>query len=153
MSGRLVAHYDGWRALGRSGREPLRELTEHAFGVPFRVELTARPIAMLKLGFGAHNRFVGFDESGGLRDLAPWFMKTPAQAGRRHDPPDAGPAGSDAWMRIELVLDPRGARLLVNGALRHTWEGNFSSFRGRVAVGLAEAGVITLRKFSIAPPV
>jgi hypothetical protein len=146
---------DGLQLSLDEGIDPrwVSAVTEHAFGVPFRVELTARPIAMLKLGFGAHNRFVGFDESGGLRDLAPWFMKTPAQAGRRHDPPDTGPAGSDAWMRIELVLDPRGARLLVNGALRHTWEGNFSSFRGRVAVGLAEAGVITLRKFSIAPPV
>jgi len=124
-------------------------ITEAFVAAPFRIVVTARPLTLLKLGFGGHNRFRGFDDQGALLDLAPWFMKTDAQRGRRHDPPVARTLAPDDWVRVALEADARGARLIVDGRLRHSWDGDFSTLRARIGVGLAHAGVLTLREFSV----
>jgi hypothetical protein len=124
-------------------------VTETFATAPFRVVITARPLTLLKLGFGGHNRFRGFDDHGALLDLAPWFMKTDAQRGRRHDPPVARSYAADDWVRVVLEVEPGGVRLIVDGTLRHSWDGDFSSLRARIGLGLAHAGVLTLREFSV----
>lgn len=124
-------------------------VTETFVAAPFRVVLTARPLTGLKLGFGGHNRFRGFDDQGALLDLAPWFMKLDAHRGRRHDPAVPRTFAADEWARVALEADARGARLIVDGELRHSWDGDFSSLRARIGLGLAHAGAVTLREFSV----
>jgi len=124
-------------------------ISETVATAPFRVVVTARPLTLLKLGFGGHNRFRGFDDHGALLDLAPWFMKTDAQRGRRRDPPVARTFAPDDWVRVVLEVDAGGARLIVDGTLRHSWDGDFSSLRARIGLGLAHAGVLTLREFAV----
>jgi hypothetical protein len=145
---------DGLQVSLEAGVDPrwVSAITETAFDAPVRIELVVRPLTMLKLGFGGHNRFVGFDEHGALRDLAPWFLKTDQQKGRRHDPSVLPAFTPEVWVGIALEVDGRGARIFVNGTLRHTWDGDFSRMRGRVAVGLPESGVLTLRELRTALP-
>jgi hypothetical protein len=124
-------------------------VTASPIDVPFRLEVVARPLTMMKLGFGGHNRFTGFDEHGALLDLAPWFLKTDAQKGRRHDPAVVPTFAPGEWTRVALEIDARGARLIVDGELRHSWEGAFASMRGRIGIGLPRAGVLTLREMRV----
>lgn len=142
---------DGLELSLEDGIDPrwVSAVTENPLRVPFGVELLVRPVTMLKLGFGGHNRFVSFDEHGALVNLAPWFMKTEAQSGRRHDPAVLPTFGRDDWVRVSLDVDPRGARLTVDGTLRHSWTGNFAALAMRVGVGLPAAGVLTVRELRI----
>ena len=142
---------DGLELSLDAGIDPrwVSAITEHAVRVPFSVELLARPLTMVKLGFGGHNRFVGFDEHGALVNLAPWFMKTEAQSGRRHDPAVLPAFAQDEWVRVVLDVDPRAARLMVDGALRHSWTGDFGGLALRIGIGVPAAGALTLREFRV----
>jgi hypothetical protein len=47
-----------------------------------------------------------------------------------------------------LENDARERRVFVNGELRHTWRGDYSELRSRVAVGLRRAA-LTMRELRI----
>jgi hypothetical protein len=42
---------------------------------------------------------------------------------------------SDEWTRLTVDIDPRAARLSINGVLRQTWKDDYSDWRHRVAIG------------------
>ena len=148
---RAIFVADGLELSIDSGVDPrwVSAITEDPLIVPFRLELVVRPITMLRLVFGGHNRFFAFDERGTLVDTAPWFMKTDAQKGRAHPPAIDRVFSPGDWARITLEVDARQARLFVDGELRHSRDGEFTGVRSRVGVGLQQHGILVLRELSV----
>lgn len=67
----------------------------------------------------------------------------PARRARAAEP-EVDRAGS-AWSSRSR----RERRFVVDGDLRHSWQGDFSAFRGRIGIGLVRAGTLTLRAFTL----
>jgi hypothetical protein len=123
-------------------------LTRETFAVPLRIELVARPIAELRLFFGGGNSLLNFDERGLPEDPAPWFLKLDAQKGQPHREGGDVVAPPDGWTRITLEIRAQERRLFVNGALRHSWQGDFASRRSRIGIGLRRSE-ITLKELTV----
>jgi hypothetical protein len=123
-------------------------ITRDGFAAPVRIELVVRPLTELRLRFGRHNQYFSFDERGNFKDAAPWFMRTDAQKGRAHHSEEATPIPQDAWTRVTLEVDERERRLLVNGQLRHSWQGDFGGTRSRVGIGLLQSS-LTVRDLNV----
>jgi hypothetical protein len=123
-------------------------ITREAFAVPLRIELVVRPLTELRLRFGGHNRYLALDERGNFKEVAPWFLRTASQKGHAHPIEDARTIPQDEWTRVTLEIDERERRLLVNGELRHSWEGDFAGTRSRIGIGLMRSS-LTVRELNV----
>jgi hypothetical protein len=111
------------------------------------IDLVVRPLTQLRLVFGRHNQYLTFNEQAEFVDVAPWFLKLDPEKGT----PQGGAAqsiGDDEWARVTIEVDERVRRVLINGRLRHTWTGDFSGLRSRLAIGPRTSSV-TIRALTI----
>ena len=139
---------EGLRIAASSERAAQRVgvITREAFAVPMRIDIVVRPLTELRIVFGAHNQHFAFDDRGRFVDLAPWFLKVDAEKGTAHG--EGVPIADDEWTRVTLENDARERRVFVNGELRHSWRGDYSELRSRVAVGLRRSA-LTMRELRI----
>lgn len=135
-----------FNALGLSlpavGGRPRRAgvMTREPFTAPARIEMVVRPLRELRLVFGAHNRTIAFDETGAVVDPAPWFLRTDSDTGQPQ-PGERLPIADDEWTRVTIEIGETAQRLFVNGRLVHTWNGEFTRFRSRLALGPSRSGL------------
>jgi hypothetical protein len=125
----------------------LGALTRDAFAVPLRIEMVVRPIGELHMVFGRLLKTVPylhgiFFNSGGSPLLSHHY------AGTSHDA-DVTPS-PDGWTRVVLEIDAHECRLLTDGALRHSWQGEFAGQRSRIAIGPRQSA-ITVRSLTADP--
>ena len=134
---------DGLRLSSPPGADTrwIAAVTRDAFAVPLRLEMVVRPLASLRIVFGAHNRSIALDHQGSVADPAPWFMKSPAQRGEAvgESPPTISP---DDWATVVVEIDTAERRLFVNGVLRHIWRDDFSGIRGRIGIGVLRSELV-----------
>jgi hypothetical protein len=125
-------------------------ITRESFAAPMRIDLVVRPLAQLRLVFGRHNQYLAFNEQGEFVDVAPWFLKLDEEKGTRQCPQGgaAQPIEDSEWARVTIEVDERERRVLINGRLRHTWAGDFSGLRSRLAIGPRTSSV-TIRALTI----
>jgi hypothetical protein len=140
---------DGLRLASAEGVNPrfAGVITRESFAAPMRIDLVVRPLNQLRLVFGRHNQYLAFNEQGEFVDVAPWFLRLDEEKGT----PQGGavqPVGDEEWARVTIEVDERERRLLINGRLRHTWAGDFSGLRSRLAIGPRQSSV-TVRALSV----
>ncbi len=140
---------DGLRLTSTEGVNPrfAGVITRESFAAPMRIDLVVRPLTQLRLVFGRHNQYLAFNEQGEFVDVAPWFLRLDEEKGT----PQGGaaqPIGDDEWARVTIEVDERERRVLINGRLRHTWTGDFSGLRSRLAIGPRTSSV-TVRALTI----
>ncbi len=97
--------------------------------------------------FGRHDQSFAFNEQGEVVDIAPWFLRLDEEKGSPHGGA-ADPIADDQWARVTIEVDERERRVLINGRLRHTWNGDFSAFRSRLTIGPRKSSV-TVRALTI----
>jgi hypothetical protein len=122
-------------------------ITHEAFAAPLRIDLVVRPLTELRLVFGRHNQSFAFNEQGEIVDIAPWFLRLDEEKGSPHGGA-ADPVADDQWARVTIEIDERERRVLINGRLRHTWNGDFSGFRSRLTIGPRRSSV-TVRALTV----
>jgi hypothetical protein len=125
-------------------------ITRESFAAPMRIDLVVRPLTQLRLVFGRHNQYLAFNERGEFVDVAPWFLRLDEEKGTRQCPQGgaAQPIGDEEWARVTIEVDERERRVLINGRLCHTWAGDFSGLRSRLAIGPIQSSV-TVRALSV----
>jgi hypothetical protein len=149
---------DGLRLTSTEGVNPrfAGVITRESFAAPVRIDLVVRPLTELRLVFGRHNQHLAFNDHGEFVDVAPWFLRLDEEKGTRQppqppQPPQGGaeqPIGDDEWARVTIEVDERERRVLINGRLRHTWAGDFSGLRSRLAIGPRKSSV-TVRALAV----
>jgi hypothetical protein len=144
-------HSDGLHMIVEQGVNPRRVgvITREAFAAPMRIELVVRPLSELRMVFGRHNQYLAFNERGDVVDVAPWFLRLDAETGIAHGDV-AEPIGDDQWVHVTIEIDERQRRVLVNGRLRHTWQGDFAGLRSRLAIG-PRRSALTVKSLRIGP--
>ncbi len=131
--------------LAAPSRGPARSagvITRDALTLPVRLEIVVRPLAELRLVFGAHNQEIAFDGHGRFVDVAPWFLRSKTQKGTPHG--DGVQMSDGEWVRVTLENDAAERRLLVNGVLWHSWRGDYAGLRSRLGIG-ARSATLTIR--------
>jgi hypothetical protein len=125
---------DGLRLTSTDGVNPrfAGVITRESFAAPMRIDLVVRPLIELRLVFGRHNQYLAFNERGEFVDVAPWFLRLDEEKGTRQGGA-VPPIGDEEWARVTIEVDERERRVLINGRLRHTWAGDFSGLRSRLA--------------------
>lgn len=119
-----------------SGSREAGLVTRDAYRLPARLEIEVRPMTALRLFFLRHNRMLALDELGFPVDLAPWFLRTSAEAGVSHRTGAERQVGPGEWARITLDIGRETRELRVNGELRHSWTDDMAGLRSRFGIAV-----------------
>src|SRR4051812_43550084 len=126
-------------------------VTEQAFSAPMRIRLLVRPLTLLRLVFGGHNRFLAFADDGSVISPVPWVLKVAAQVGERHAARVPKVYSGNDWVDVAIDVDDDERRLLIDGEVRHTWPGAAGGLRTRIGIGLQHHGELMVRTLTVGP--
>lgn len=118
--------------------------TQHFYKVPLRVSVTAKTDSTnLRLRFAKSEVILNW---GPNPDELRWV--DPA-TGTPQGIPGQGRIPVDEWVKVDWIIEPAYAVLLVNGEERFRSEGEYGRLAGQIGVGAANRSKVTVKSFEV----